>query len=119
MTKVGDDETGRRMLTYLEEEGIATDAVVVDMVKPKKGETIEGLKPLCPYMDYFLPNAEELTMLSAGSAFDATGKLLEYGVKHVVLKGGSDGWNCIIRRAFEEGFYRFSIPPFTNRLISS
>ncbi len=67
--------------------------LVVDMVKPKKGEKMENIRPLLKYIDYFLPNAEELKMLSDKDTDDAAKELLSEGVKCVIVKTGKDGCN--------------------------
>ncbi len=87
--------------------------LVVDMVKPKNGEKIEDLRPVLKYIDYFLPNSEELFLLSdvqtpvldrRKKESEIVSSLLSYGVKHIIVKGGKEG--C---RIYEDS--RFSIIP--------
>lgn len=65
--------------------------LVVDMTKPKNGETIDNLKELLPYIDYFLPNEEELKLLCCEEIDQAAQMLLAGGVKCVVVKVGGKG----------------------------
>lgn len=65
--------------------------LVVDMTKPKNGETIEDIRELLPYIDYFLPNEEELKMLCKDDIDKAAAMLLEGGAKCVVVKVGGNG----------------------------
>ncbi len=67
--------------------------LVVDMVKPKKGEKIAEVEPLLKYIDYFLPNSEELKLLSDMEEPEAATCLLSLGVKNLIVKDGKKGCN--------------------------
>ena len=63
--------------------------VVLDMTTAKNDETIDDMKGMLSYVDYFLPNEEELKSISGGLSTDeAAKKILSYGVKAVVVKRG-------------------------------
>ncbi len=66
--------------------------LILDMTTAKNGETIDEMKEMLSYVDYFLPNEEELKSISNGLDMDAAAKkILSYGVKAVVVKrGGKD-----------------------------
>lgn len=65
---------------------------MLDMTTAKNGETIDDMKKMLSYADYFLPNEEELKSISGGLTTDeAARKILSFGVKAVVVKrGGKD-----------------------------
>lgn len=65
--------------------------LIVDMTKAKNGETIEDLFPILEYIDYILPNEEELKILSHGDYNQGAKQLLKAGVKCVVVKLGRNG----------------------------
>ncbi len=68
--------------------------LVVDMTKAKNGEKIEDLKPLLKYVDYILPNHEEIRILSNWQTDKACAEeLLDSGVGCVVIKKGYAGCN--------------------------
>lgn len=70
--------------------------LVADMTKAKKGETLEDIKCLLPYIDYILPNEEEIALLTGIKDSKQNAKLLvEAGVGCAVIKCGSRG--CIIK----------------------
>ena len=58
----------------------AGKTLVSDVTRPKNGETFDDLKVLFPYMDFFVPNDEEI--------------LVDAGVKTAVVKIGKDG--CLV-----------------------
>ena len=70
--------------------------LAADMTKAKNGETLEDLYGLLPYIDYILPNEEEIALLTGE---DDPGKnaeiLIEAGVSCAVIKCGTKG--CLIR----------------------
>ena len=66
--------------------------LVLDMTTAKNGETIDDMKKMLSYVDFFLPNEEELKSISGGLTTDeAARKILSFGIKAVVVKrGGKD-----------------------------
>lgn len=71
--------------------------LVADMTKAKNGETLEDIKCLLPYIDYILPNEEEVALLTGIKDGKKNAELLvEAGVGCAVIKCGSRG--CIIRK---------------------
>lgn len=78
--------------------------LVVDMTKAKKGEKIEDLYPILKYIDFILPNEDELRLISGESKDRAAKKLLEAGVKCVIVKTGKEGCTVYTR----EETYRVS-----------
>ena len=82
--------------------------LVVDMTKAKNGETIEDIKELLPYIDYILPNEEEIALLTGEKdPYINAEKLLSYGVKTAVIKCGKDG--CVI--GDKDGIYNVAAVP--------
>ena len=70
--------------------------LVADMTKAKKGERLEDLADLLPYVDYVLPNEDEIALLTGEKdPYINAGLLIESGVSCAVIKCGSKG--CIIR----------------------
>ena len=70
--------------------------LVADMTKAKKGETLEDIKCLLPYIDYILPNEDEIALLTGITDCRKNAELLvEAGVGCAVIKCGSRG--CFIR----------------------
>lgn len=69
--------------------------LTADLTKAKKGESLEDLKDLLPYVDYIFPNEEEIALLTGENDPYINGKLLlDAGVKHPVIKTGEEG--CLI-----------------------
>ena len=69
--------------------------VTADMTKPKQGETLEDIKGLLPYVDYFFPNEEEIAMLTGvKDPLLNVMMLASAGAKCVVIKCGATG--CIM-----------------------
>lgn len=63
--------------------------IVLDMTTAKNKENIDDMKKMISYVDYFLPNEEEIKSISGGlSLEEAARKILSYGVKAVVIKCG-------------------------------
>lgn len=74
--------------------------LVADLTKPKKGECLEDMKVLLPYIDYILPNEDEIALLTGVNDPYVNAQLLvESGVSCAVIKRGSKG--CIIRTTNE------------------
>lgn len=70
--------------------------LVVDMTKAKQGERLKDLYGLLTYIDYFLPNAEEIALLTGEKdPYRNAELLIEAGVGCAVIKCGADG--CLIR----------------------
>ena len=70
--------------------------LVADLTKAKKGECLEDLAHLLPYVDYILPNEDEIALLTGvKDPYINAGLLIESGVSCAVIKCGSKG--CIIR----------------------
>ena len=69
--------------------------LAVDMTKAKKGEKIEDLAGLLPYIDYIFPNEAEIAMLTGETdPYRNAEILLEMGVKTAVIKCGEKG--CVL-----------------------
>lgn len=88
--------------------------LVLDMTKPKRGETLEDLKDLLPYVDYILPNQEEIALLTGESDPVTNAKLLvNAGVSHAVIKVGKKG--CVLcSRDSESPIYKIPAYPVEN-----
>lgn len=79
--------------------------LVADMTKPKHGETLADIKVLLPYIDYLLPNKDEIAMLTGISDPVKNAELLlEAGVSHTVIKCGKDGCVLGTRAAGSDAF---------------
>lgn len=65
--------------------------LIVDMTKAKNGESIKQLSPLLSYIDYILPNEEELLLLGGSDLNSNAQELLSNGVGCVVVKKGVRG----------------------------
>lgn len=66
--------------------------VCTDMTRPKNGERAEDLAGALRYIDFFFANLEEGRMLTGKSTPEAiTQRLVDCGVRYVVLKLGADG----------------------------
>lgn len=69
-----------------------------DMTRRKNGETVEDLRGALRYVDFLFPNLEEGALLTGETAPEAIAdRLLDCGVKCVVLKLGKDG--CYVKHA--------------------
>lgn len=70
--------------------------LVADMTKPKNGETLVDIKKILTYIDYLLPNEEEVFKVTGVSDVYESAKLLvEAGTKCVIMKRGDKG--CLIQ----------------------
>lgn len=65
--------------------------LIVDMTKAKNGETIQDLQPLLPYVDYLLPNEEEINKLGCGCIEENAKEFLRLGTGCVIVKRGKNG----------------------------
>ncbi|MBR3824383.1 MAG: carbohydrate kinase family protein [Lachnospiraceae bacterium] len=69
--------------------------LVADMTKAKNGERLEDIRCLLPYIDYILPNEDEMALLTGIRDSRKNAELLvEAGVGCAVVKCGAKG--CII-----------------------
>ena len=69
--------------------------LVSDLTRPKNGETFNDLKVLFPYMDVFVPNDEEIFLLTGEKdPYKNVQMLVDAGVKTAVVKIGKDG--CLV-----------------------
>lgn len=85
--------------------------LVADMTKAKKGESLKDIAELLPYVDYILPNKEEIALLTGEKNPEVNAKLLvEAGVSCAVIKCGSKG--CIIKT--REEIYHVPAYPVKN-----
>lgn len=81
------------LFSQLKERGLLLCA---DMTCRKNGETAEDLRGALQYVDFLFPNLEEGSLLTGESTPESIAdKLLDCGVKCVVLKLGKDG--CYIK----------------------
>lgn len=81
--------------------------IACDMTKCKNNETISDLKSSLPYIDYLIPNDEEICLFTrCSSVEEACVKLLDAGVKNIVVKCAKRG--CYVANAFER--YWVGIP---------
>lgn len=103
-SKLRDPETILTILKTAKEGNVVTFA---DMVPMTGGETILDIADALPYLDYFLPNLEEAAMLTGlQDPDDMADRLLQYGIKNVIIKLGNEG--CLIKNSQE----RYRIPAF-------
>jgi sugar/nucleoside kinase (ribokinase family) len=90
--------------------------LVVDMTKAKNGERLEDVKELLPYIDYILPNADEIALLTGEKDPHTNAKLLiEAGVGCAVIKCGSRG--CIVQT--KDVCYEIPAYPVKNAIDST
>lgn len=83
-------------------------AVCADMTKRKYGETLEDMKEALELVDYLIPNEEEACLLTeTQTAKQAADKLIEAGVKNVIIKCGKRG--CLVKNR-EETFEVPAVP---------
>lgn len=81
-----------KLFCRAKEQGIL---VCADMTKPKNGEQEKDIAGALRWVDYFFPNREEACMLTRETDEEkAAVRLLNAGVKHVVIKCGGDG--CLV-----------------------
>lgn len=70
--------------------------VVADMTRCKNNETVLDLQRSLPLIDYLIPNDTEAMLLTqTHSPQEAALKLIEAGVKHVIIKCGKNG--CFVQ----------------------
>lgn len=72
--------------------------ICADMIQPRLGETLDDIRNVLPFVDYFFPNyAEAANMTGEHELASIADHLLACGVKHVVIKTGKRG--CFIKDA--------------------
>lgn len=77
------------LLKFCRQRHIAT---VVDVVIPHKADYMRELSPLSPFIDYFLPNADEARVLTGyDRAEDQARAFLAEGVGTIIITRGKDG----------------------------
>ena len=85
--------------------------LVADLTKAKKGESLKDIAELLPYVDYILPNEEEIALLTGEKDPEINAELLvEAGVSCAVIKCGNKG--CIIKT--KEEIYHIPAYPVKN-----
>lgn len=93
-----DGEPTARILKKAQEMGITTS---LDTAWDSKGRWMSLLKPCLPHMDYAVPSIEEARQVTGKQdPADVAKVLMDYGVKIVALKMGSEG--CYIRSSDTE-----------------
>ena len=66
--------------------------IVCDMTKCKNNETISDLQHSLPYIDYLIPNDEEICLFTrCDTVEEACSKLLDAGVTNIIVKCGKRG----------------------------
>ncbi|NOY41054.1 MAG: carbohydrate kinase family protein [Planctomycetes bacterium] len=77
------------LLRFCQEKQIVT---VVDVVMPQDTENIEILNELLPYIDFFIPNDEEASLITGHSApLDQLRSIKEMGANTVIITKGRLG----------------------------
>ena len=77
-----------KLLKHAKDKGLT---VTFDLIAPNDG-TVELLKPILPYVDYFMPSMEEAEFLSGQSApADIASFFMDLGADTCVFKWGSQG----------------------------
>ena len=110
-SKLRNMDTLMQILKTARENQVVTFA---DMVPMTGGETIKDIEVLFPYLDFFLPNQEEASMLTGCQDPDTMADfLLEKGVKNVIIKLGKDG--CLIKNTKE----RYFVPAYQAKAIDT
>lgn len=90
--------------------------LVCDMTKCKNNETISDLKRSLPYIDYLIPNDEEICLFTRSEFVEeACDKLLSAGVKNIVVKCSKRG--CYVANKNE--CYWAGIPEIVNCIDST
>ena len=101
------------LLRYCRQRGIAT---VIDVVVPQNQTEMEGLRPLLPHTDYFLPNDDEAQRLTGCTDTEQQLEaLLRCGVGTAIITRGPAGSVAVAagqRQRWQAGTYRVeSIDP--------
>ena len=84
---------------------------VVDVVVPQGTDCKRELKPLLPFIDYFLPNADEARVLTGcDRPEDQARSLLAEEVRTVIITRGKDGLLAARRdEAWQAGIYQMPV----------
>lgn len=82
-----------RIFSQAKKQGMT---VCADMTKRKGNETLGDMAEAFTYIDYLMPNEEEACLLTGEQdAGGAAVRLIEAGVKHVIIKCGKKG--CLVK----------------------
>ncbi|NPV54996.1 MAG: sugar kinase [Firmicutes bacterium] len=101
----------RDALKRAKELGVITS---LDTAWDDRGNWMKLLKPCLPYVDVFLPSIEEAKMLTGESdPARIASKFMEYGVKTVGLKMGSEG------SFVKSGDQEFRIPAYKVKVVDA
>lgn len=85
--------------------------LVADLTKAKNGECLEDMAELLPYVDYILPNADEIALLTGiDDPYVNAERLIEKGVSCAVIKCGREG--CLMKT--QEEMYHIPAYPVKN-----
>ena len=88
-----DDPGLTKVFSAAQEQGLI---VCADMMRSRTGERMDAIINSLRYVDYFFANFEEAEFLTQENNYHAMAqKLLDAGVKHVLIKNGKEG--CYIR----------------------
>lgn len=83
--------------------------ICADMMKSRGGKKLKDIREALAYLDYFFPNYEEAADLTQESGLDAIAdRILDCGVKNVVIKRGKSG--CFVKNSR----LRLEVPAFRN-----
>ncbi len=75
---------------------IIKPTLLTDVTKPKFGETLKDMEKIIPYIDFFLANEAEISMLTGqNDASENSKHIIDAGAGCAVIKRGAKG--CIIR----------------------
>ena len=86
-------EIGKKELVKIFQQAKEQEIIIcADMTKRKKGETVEDLAEALSYVDYLIPNEEEVFLLTGEKNVEEAANVLhQVGIKHVIIKCGSRG----------------------------
>lgn len=66
--------------------------ITADMIKPRLGETLDDIAEALSYVDYFFPNNDEARLMTGEQELSKVAdRILNYGVKNVIIKIGKQG----------------------------
>lgn len=86
---------GEELASFLKHIQSLDIKIVADMVDNLGEKTFQLLAPALPYIDYFVPSREEVRwMFGEEEMSTCAQKLLDLGVKNVIIKLGSEGVLC-------------------------
>ncbi len=103
-----DGEGVEAILAEARKNGVITCA---DMMYDTYGKGFEGIKGALGQLDYFIPSYDEAAALTGETAVEKiAGKLLEAGVKNVIIKLGAEGcFVCNDKQSFYEAPYEAEV----------